>query len=244
MTGLSKHSGNYNLSPIAKAMTAKKILNHLPHEIKAMVYWCCGQLGMEEQPDSQVFFSTEFMTMHCGKYTIDELKLAFTMFSKGEIDLKISTKTISPKLIGAIMNGYEKHKHQEVMRMRRIRDEKEEKQKARPTPESYERAFDDVVKHIETHNEIPIWSLFSFIYEHIRLQEWGWYGLDDKAQTNTLKQEYKEKVIAELKQESKNAKSSIQQQQARRALNNDDLIKYECRSRYAKQFINEKYLKS
>lgn len=244
--GLRTPSGNYELSPIAKAIRGTKMINLRPDEAGVLVLWLCSFWGMDQQSTTQLQMAGAHIigSPKVTRYTDEELKLACQLCVDREITVKVSKKIISPDLIGGLIGAYELYKQKESKRLRANRTEEEDrvKPKSTSTPAMHKKAFTDMVEYINDKGCLPPVCLWLFIYDHLKADGLGVFEVGDIEKVNELKSEFKTTVILELKKESKSASTFIKNQ-AKEALNNKVALVMQCRSRYAQRYITQIYLK-
>lgn len=240
MIGLQKHSQKSDIFPVLRALQSSKLINCNPDEVKKLVLYICAVLGMEEQTQSSILASYQYLhnNRKAYRYTIEEARLAFEMAADFNLD-KVSKKIISPYLIGRVLKEYEKHKRDEIRRAKSHRDKEPEPKKV-ATEKDHESAYNYVTDYILKHEKVPEFGLWLFIYKHMKLHKMGWYS--DKishSERNEMKLDFRKKVESSLMAKKKSITKNIESEFAARTLSDEELIRKECRSEYVIKYFKE-----
>lgn len=220
-----------NQSPIL----SKKVKDLERSEVGKIIAYICAVTGITQSPtDYAVKVTVDFVQNNFQNYGILEFKTAFDMYVGGKLpkrDNESHYNTISAAFIGSVMNKYNTHRTKE---MRKLEEQQaqQDKPKATYTAQTYENAFNYAVGYVQVNQQLPTAGQYVHVYEHFKAAGLGWYRLEVKERIEA-KKEFQEKIRKQLTGEAR--ENSTRANLSKRALNNKDLFKTECKIRYAKE---------
>ena len=120
----------------------------------------------------------------------------------------------------------------ELMRLTKINSSKSriEQQKIEPSPDQDKKVFNSILKHIKENKELPKHPRLLSAWDHAERS--GIIKL-----SNDQKQEFKDQVIEQLKNETIAGNTALNITRAQLA--NEGFIKNECRRRYMEMYFNQ-----
>ena len=235
MTMTSSNSGVMRSqdSELLKAIRSKKISDSTKQKITDTIILCATMAGVSKVPtgfDAKVIVG--FVQDQYQNRGINELIQAFKIYASGKMKNVEHYNTLSPAFIGKVMTAYEDFRADEIHKDKQLKEQRKriEQQKIEPSPEQDKKVFNSILKHIKENKELPKHPRLLSAWDHAERS--GIIKL-----SNDQKQEFKDQVIEQLKNETIAGNAALNITRAQLA--NEGFIKNECRRRYMEMYFNQ-----